>query len=142
MPRKLLLGLLTIAALLLATAMLAGCAGTAAAPESAQTGTTPAPAGPQGPAGPEGPAGPPGPAGPAGETTMVAMPTEPESCVTCHGEAGAKHQASYDELYQDGVIQVTDLAYSFSGPDTSTVTFKMTKDGMPYDARDAESLNI
>ncbi len=25
---------------------------------------------------------------------------------------GAKHQASYDELYQDGVIKVTDLAYS------------------------------
>jgi OmcA/MtrC family decaheme c-type cytochrome len=62
--------------------------------------------------------------------------------VTCHGGAGAKHQASYDELYQDGVIQVTDLAYSFSGPDTSTVTFKMTKDGMPYDARDAEALSI
>lgn len=145
MPRKLLIGFLVIAALLLAMAMLAGCAGTAAAPESAQAGATPGPAGPpgpEGPAGPAGPAGPQGPAGPPGETTMVTMPNEPEACVTCHGGAGAKHQASYDELYQDGAIQVTDLDYSFSGPDTSTVTFKMTKDGMPYDGRDAEALSI
>jgi hypothetical protein len=45
-------------------------------------------------------------------------------------------------LYQDGVIQVTDLAYSFSAPDTSVVTFKMTKNGAPFDARDADSLGI
>ncbi len=36
---------------------------------------------------------------------------QPESCVICHTGAGADHQASYDELYQDGVIQVTDMAY-------------------------------
>ena len=59
---------------------------------------------------------------------------EPETCSVCHKEAGDKHQASYDELYQDGVIQVTDLAYAFAGPDTTTVTFKMTKDGVPFDA--------
>jgi OmcA/MtrC family decaheme c-type cytochrome len=45
-------------------------------------------------------------------------------------------------LYQDGVIQVTDLTYSFSAPDTSVVTFKMTKHGAPFDARDADSLGI
>jgi OmcA/MtrC family decaheme c-type cytochrome len=45
-------------------------------------------------------------------------------------------------LYQDGGIQVTDLAYSFSAPDTSTVSFKMTKNGAPFDARDADSLGI
>jgi len=45
-------------------------------------------------------------------------------------------------LYQDGVIQVTDLAYSFSAPDTSVVTFNMTKNGAPFDARDADSLGI
>jgi OmcA/MtrC family decaheme c-type cytochrome len=67
---------------------------------------------------------------------------QPESCVICHSKAGAAHQASYDELYQDGVIQVTDLTYSFTAPDTSTVTFKMTKNGAPFDARDADALNI
>jgi OmcA/MtrC family decaheme c-type cytochrome len=45
-------------------------------------------------------------------------------------------------LYQDGVIEVTDLAYSFSAPDTHTVTFQMTKDGAPFDASDADSLGI
>ncbi|MEZ4770983.1 MAG: hypothetical protein R2844_21515 [Caldilineales bacterium] len=60
----------------------------------------------------------------------------------CHKDAGTDHQAGYDELYQDGVIQVTDLAYSFSGPDASTVTFNMTKDGAPFDAREADNLAI
>ena len=73
---------------------------------------------------------------------MPAAAVQPESCVTCHGDAGAKHQASYDQLYQDGVIQVTDLAYTFAGPDTTTITFKMTKDGAPFDARKADSLAI
>jgi hypothetical protein len=46
-------------------------------------------------------------------------------------------------LYQDGVIRVTNLAYSFSSsPDTIKVTFKMTKNGAPFDGRDADSLNI
>ncbi|MFC1761371.1 cytochrome c3 family protein [Planctomycetota bacterium] len=67
---------------------------------------------------------------------------QPESCVVCHKGAGADHQASYDELYQDGVITVTDLAYEFSGPGTHIVTFQMTKDGAPVDARDVESLGI
>ncbi len=60
----------------------------------------------------------------------------------CHPEAGAKHQASYDELYQDGVIQVTDLTYSFAAPDTSTVTFKMTKNGAPFNGTKATNLAI
>lgn len=67
---------------------------------------------------------------------------EPESCATCHSEAGAKHQAAYDELYQDGVIQVTDIAYSFAAPDTSTVTFKMTQNGAPFNGTTADSLAI
>ncbi|MBW7882518.1 MAG: hypothetical protein H3C34_07765 [Caldilineaceae bacterium] len=75
-------------------------------------------------------------------TTVPTTAVQPESCMTCHSEAGAKHQASYDELYQDGVIQVTDLAYAFTAPDTTTVTFKMTKDGEPFDARKADSLAI
>jgi len=68
--------------------------------------------------------------------------TPPETCSICHPEAGAKHQASYDELYQDGVIQVTDLAYSFTAPDTHVVAFQMTKNGAPFDANDAESFGI
>jgi OmcA/MtrC family decaheme c-type cytochrome len=69
-------------------------------------------------------------------------PTPPETCSICHPEVGAKHQASYDELYQDGVIQVTDLAYSFTAPDTHVVTFQMTKNGAPFDANDADSFGI
>lgn len=77
------------------------------------------------------------------DTTPVALDgIQPESCSTCHKDAGDKHQAAYDELYQDGIIQVTDLAYSFSAPDTSSVTFKMTKDGNPVDASKVDSLNI
>jgi OmcA/MtrC family decaheme c-type cytochrome len=69
-------------------------------------------------------------------------PIPPETCSICHPEAGAKHQASYDELYQDGVIQVTDLAYSFTAPGTHTVAFQMTKNGAPFDANDVESFAI
>ncbi len=93
-------------------------------------------------AGSPGVASPASAAGPVGAQTVATDPVPPESCSICHSEVGAKHQASYDELYQDGVIQVTDLAYSFSAPDTSTVTFKMTKNGAPFDARDADSLGI
>ena len=67
---------------------------------------------------------------------------QPESCATCHKDAGEKHQASYDELYQDGVILVTDLAYTFAPTGTHTVTFQMTKDGAPFDARKSDSLAI
>jgi OmcA/MtrC family decaheme c-type cytochrome len=69
-------------------------------------------------------------------------PIPPETCTICHPDAGAKHQASYDELYQDGVILVSDLAYSFTAPDTHIVTFEMTKNGAPFDATEADSLGI
>ena len=82
-----------------------------------------------------------GPKGPA-SAQDTADPVPPETCTICHPEAGTKHQASYDELYQDGVIQVTDMAYEFSSPDTHIVTFQMTKDGEPFDANDADSLGI
>jgi hypothetical protein len=109
--------------------------------------------GPAGPAGPAGPTGPTGPAGPAGQAVaasplaaiqpVAVSSTQLETCGVCHKDQGAKHQASYDELYQDGVIKVTDLKYSFSpGPDTTRITFKMTKNGVPFDGREADSLNI
>jgi len=136
--KKVKLLLLVIGLLLILVAVVA-CAGS----------TGPAgPPGPEGPAGPEGPTGPAGPAGPAGSegpmgaTTVAAEPIQPETCSICHPDAGAKHQASYDELYQDGVIQVTDLAYTYSAPNTHIVTFQMTKDGAPFDANDADSKGI
>jgi OmcA/MtrC family decaheme c-type cytochrome len=82
-----------------------------------------------------------GPRGPA-IAQDAPEPIPPETCTICHPEAGAKHQASYDELYQDGVIQVTDMAYEFSSPDTHIVTFQMTKNGAPFNANDADSLGI
>jgi hypothetical protein len=91
-------------------------------------------------AGSPGPAGPPGTPGEASVQTAPTDAVQPESCATCHSEAGDKHQASYDELYQDGVITVTDLAYEYSSPDTHTVTFKMNKDGAPFDAKTAHLL--
>ncbi len=114
MPKKFVVGLPVIAVLLMAVAVMSGCVGVAGVP----------------------------PAGTSGATSVVSAAIQPESCLTCHGEVGAKHQASYDELYQDGVIQVADLAYSFSPPDTSTVTFKMSKDGAPFDGTKAEALSI
>jgi hypothetical protein len=73
---------------------------------------------------------------------MVSAPLQPETCSVCHPGAGDKHQASYDELYQDGVIEVTNLKYAFTAPNTTTVTFNMTKDGAPFDCRAADSLGI
>ena len=50
---------------------------------------------------------------------------------------------SYDQLYQDGVIQVSDIKYSFTpSPDTTTITFKMTKNGQPFDPTQADALSI
>ena len=68
--------------------------------------------------------------------------TPPETCSVCHKGAGDKHQASFDALYQDGVIKVTDLAYAFSAPNTTVVTFRMTKNGAPFNANDADNLAI
>ena len=93
-------------------------------------------------ASPAGPRGPDDLAGSAGAFQVATDSVPPESCVTCHGEAGDNHQASYDDLYQDGVIQVTDLAYSFTEPDTTVITFNMTKDGEPFDASKADVVRI
>jgi len=95
-----------------------------------------------GPAGPEGPAGPAGPEGPPGPAAVVETALQPETCGICHPDAGEKHQESYDELYQDGVIKVTDLAYRFTEPGTTVVTFKMTKNGAPFNGASVQNLNI
>ncbi len=143
--KRVLIGLFTLGVILVAIAACTGPAGSTG-PAGPAGSTGPAgPAGSTGPAGPAGPSGPAGPAGPAGAPARIAevVDVKPESCAICHKGAGAKHQASYDELYQDGVIAVTDLAYSFSpSPDTTKISFKMTKNGAPFNARDADVLNI
>jgi OmcA/MtrC family decaheme c-type cytochrome len=102
--------------------------------------------GPEGPAGPQGPAGPAGPPGPPGEAPVQPTPAviaQPETCVMCHPDAGGKHQASYDALYQDGVIKVSDVTYKFTAsPDTTTISFKMTQNGAPLNGGAVENLNI
>jgi OmcA/MtrC family decaheme c-type cytochrome len=84
--------------------------------------------------GPPGPAGPEGPAGPGAGVQL-------ESCAICHPGAGDEHQADYDELYQDGVIEVAALVYQNDGAD-DIVTFTMTKDGAPFNCEDVQNLNI
>lgn len=114
-----------------------GCAFVLAACSSGAGSPAPAPTGVPGPAGPAGPQGPAGPAGPAAASAEV------ETCAVCHKDTGAKHQASYEELYQDGVIKVSDLAYRFTpSPDTTIITFKMTKNGVPISGASVENLAI
>jgi len=93
-------------------------------------------------AGEPGPAGPQGEQGPPGDTTVATVPIQPESCATCHSEAGEEHQESYDELYQDGVITISDMAYKYTAPSTHTITFTMTKDGEPFDPADADRVRM
>jgi len=64
-----------------------------------------------------------------------------EYCTSCHAYDGQFHQASYDELYQDGVIVVSGLAYA-NAASNDTVTFEMTKDGNDFDCDAVESLGI
>jgi OmcA/MtrC family decaheme c-type cytochrome len=68
--------------------------------------------------------------------------TPPETCTVCHKDAGEKHQVSYDALYQDGVIKVSNMAYSFAAPNRTVITFKITKNGAAFNANDADSLAI
>ncbi|MGB6410165.1 MAG: hypothetical protein WBF16_03075, partial [Candidatus Deferrimicrobiaceae bacterium] len=79
-----------------------------------------------------------GPPGPPGESASVQV----ESCVICHNginiRSGDRHQELYDELYQDNVVVVTNIAYAFDNvANTDTVTFNMTKDGLPFDCTEA-----
>ena len=92
--------------------------------------------GAQGPQGIQGPEGPPG----------TGAAAQAESCSICHGgnpEAdGADHQAYYDSLYQDGVIQVAGLGVAYTAPNIVTTTFTMTKDASPFNCEDADSVGI
>ena len=84
-------------------------------------------------------AAPPAQAGVTADASSVTL----ETCSICHKNSGAQHQAAYDQLYQDAVIQVSDVKYSFTpSPDTTTITFQMTKNGQPFDPKQADSLAI
>lgn len=105
----------------------------------------PGPAGATGATGQAGPAGPAGAVGAAGaQGVSYGESAQPETCSICHKTAGSNHQVTYDELYQDNALEVTNLAYAFSTSprDTITMTFKMTLNGAPFDARNADSLAI
>jgi len=71
--------------------------------------------------------------------------------VICHNgiirRDGQTHQDAYNDLYQDNVVTVTNIAYTFNPADnTDNVTFNMTKAGLPFDCTQAnkspDSLNI
>ncbi|MBE0604147.1 MAG: hypothetical protein IH611_11070, partial [Deltaproteobacteria bacterium] len=90
--------------------------------------------GDDGSTGATGPAGPPGaPGDPA--TSAIAS----ESCATCHAGEGDAHQTAYDELYQDNVVQVTNVAYSNDGT-SDIVTFDLA--GPVEDCSQLANLNI
>ncbi len=52
------------------------------------------------------------------------------------------HQASYNELYQDGGIEVSDIKYKFAAPGTTVISFRLTKNGAPFSGKLADNLNI
>ncbi len=69
----------------------------------------------------------------------ITKTANPETCVTCHTgddpvvRSGANHQEIYKEFYQDGVVKVSEMAFTTSGGNTAVLTFKMTKNGAPFD---------
>jgi OmcA/MtrC family decaheme c-type cytochrome len=79
---------------------------------------------------------------PVQEASAHEVSLQPETCGVCHPDAGEKHQASYDELYQDGVIKVEGVTYRFTEPGTTVVTFKMTQNGAPISGGAVQNLNI
>jgi len=81
-------------------------------------------------------------AAPVEEVAMHDVSVQPETCGICHPDAGENHQASYDELYQDGVIKVEGVVYRFTEPGTTVVTFKMTKNSAPISGGSVQNLNI
>lgn len=77
------------------------------------------------------------------KVTALTQAANPETCVTCHtgtapvAKSGAQHQASYNQYYQDGIVKIVSgsMALVSDGVDTTTLTFKMTKNGAAFDCR-------
>jgi len=66
----------------------------------------------------------------------------PESCVVCHADAGTEHQAVYDS-YSDAstlLLTIVDVVSVPNATDATkwdaTMTFTVTKDGMPFASAD------
>jgi len=131
MPTKKLL--VVLGTLIIAATIVVACGGVTSVPEPTST-DSPASAAPT-----DAPVEVPTEAAPV-PAAMINV--EPETCGICHKDAGEKHQASYDELYQDGVITVSGLTYKFTEPGTTVVTFKLTKNGAPLNGAAIENLNV
>jgi OmcA/MtrC family decaheme c-type cytochrome len=86
---------------------------------------------------------------PTAQAIDMAATASGEACSTCHaGDAaiarsGPGHQADYDQLYQNSVIKVSNLAFAqgttTAAGDTSSVTFRMTKNGAAFDCTQADT---
>ena len=78
------------------------------------------------------------------EWLMGELGVGPEVCVYCHNgdvaRNGSTHQEEYDQLFQQDVIKVSNVAYSNDGAD-DTVTFNMTKNGAAFDCTTLNSAN-
>ena len=83
-------------------------------------------------------------AAPAAQTgTPAATDTTLETCTLCHKDSGANHQVAYNQLYQDGVVKASDIKYTFTAnPDTTTVSFKLLKNGQPLDPKQVQGMSI
>ena len=104
--------------------------------------------GSDGATGATGATGPPGPPG-----TGVSAALNLESCAICHNDQtirnGDAHQADYDQRFQDQIVVVDNMAYTYNaGDNTHHVTFNMTKNGLPFNCTQittgapADSLSI
>ena len=79
-------------------------------------------------------------------------PLQLESCAICHNDQtirdGAAHQADYDQRFQDNVVTVDNLAYTYGADNSHIVTFTMRRNGVSFPCTDiktgapADSLSI
>ncbi len=117
----------TAAAAVMALA-LAGCGGGGGGGEPAPApGTTPVAAS--------------GVVTPTADAVARAATITGEACSVCHsGDAaiartGPGHQADYDQLYQNGVIKVSNMSLTSNGVDTATLAFTLKKNGSALDCK-------
>lgn len=90
--------------------------------------------------GPEGPVGPEGPPGPGLDAIQAAIDSaQVESCETCHGDAGAFHQAEYDKFADDTNPNSLTMTFdnlvvlpSIAGGFDLTLDFSISRNGAPY----------
>jgi OmcA/MtrC family decaheme c-type cytochrome len=78
------------------------------------------------------------------EWVMELLGVGPEVCSYCHdggvARNGSSHQEQYDELFQQDVVEVSNVAYSNDGSN-DIVTFEMSKNGAAFDCTELNSAN-